>query len=115
MTATSSRDSEAIEWAAAAKTTLRVAAAVEATRLTPICCEGLLDNDAVRTAVDRGYSGKMAHLNKYAEVGFGILRDSGIKLARIDTSENWADMFTKVPFCCMQGRVHLLYLYCTHF
>ncbi len=58
--------------------------------------DGYVDNDAVRMAVARGSSLALRHLGKHGEVNFRYLSQCGIVLKRVDTSDNIADMFTKV-------------------
>eukprot|EP00974_Lingulodinium_polyedra_P080507 7798883-Lingulodinium_polyedra.AAC.1 len=85
-----------MEWSAAAKCAMRIAAMLEYCVMVPPTIRGLVDNDAVRLAVERGSSAKMSHMKKHAEVCFSFLNQCGIKLQRVDTSENIADIFTKI-------------------
>ena len=106
ISATSSGESESLEWGAAAKTTVRLAAILEAMRIQPIAATGYVDNDAVRMAVARGSSLALGHLGKHGEVNFRYLSQCGIVLKRVDTADNIADIFTKV--LSAQKMAHLL-------
>ena len=106
ISATSSGESEALEWGAAAKTTVRLAAIVETMRMQPVAATDYVDNDAVRMAVARGSSLALGHLGKHGEVNFRYLSQCGIVLKRVDTADNVADIFTKV--LSAQKMNHLL-------
>ena len=94
-TATSSVDSEAIEWSSAVKTGIRIAEMLEFSRIGHPKIIGRTDNDSLRLAVERGSSTKFGDLRKTAEVNFSFLKITQIPLGRVDTSENYADSFTK--------------------
>ena len=93
---TSSTESESIERGRAAKATLRVKEALDACRLKPVPCDGQVDNDALRLAVQRGSSAKLGHLRVHAETCFRLLAQVPISLHRVGTTENEADIMTKV-------------------
>ena len=93
---TSSTESESIEWRRAAKATLRVKGALDACRLKLVPCDGYVDHDALRMAVSRGSSAKLGHLRVHAETCFRFLAHLPISLHRVSTTENEADIMTKV-------------------
>ena len=94
-TATSSTESELMEWADAAKAALRFQGLLNACRVTEIAAQGHVDNDATRIAVGRGSSAKLAHMRKHAEVCLQFLQQCGVPIKRVDTTDNPADIFTK--------------------
>ena len=96
LTATSSAESELMEVSEAVKATLRMMGLLECCRLTAMSAEGKVDNDAVRLAVGRGASVKLGHMRKHAQVNLEFLRECGVPLSRVDTTENTADIFTKI-------------------
>ena len=96
LTATSSAESELMEVADAVKATLRLMGLLECCRLTPLTSKGRVDNDAVRLAIGRGASTKLGHMRKHAEVNLEFLRECAVPLERVDTTENTADIFTKI-------------------
>jgi len=55
-----------------------------------------VDNDAVRLAVHRGASLKLGHMRKHAQCNLQFLKESGVEIHRVDTTENPADIFTKI-------------------
>ena len=93
---TSSTESESIEWGRAAKATLRVKGALDACRLRLVRCDGHVDNDALRMAVSRGSSTKLGHLRVHADTCFRFLAQLPISLHTASTTENEADIMTKV-------------------
>ena len=93
---TSSTESDSIEWGRAAKGTLRVKGALDACRLRPVPCDGYVDNDALRMAVSRGSSAKLGHLRVHADTCFRFRAQLPISLHRVSTTENEADIMTKV-------------------
>ena len=93
---TSSTESESIEWRRAAKATLRVKGALDACRLRPVPGDGHVDHDALRMAVTRGSSAKLGHLGVHAETCFRFLAHLPISLHRVSTTENEANIMTKV-------------------
>ena len=72
----------------AAKAALRVAEMCDFTRMTDVGIVGKVDNDALRQAVNRGSSTKMAHLRKTAAVNFDFLKSPPIKIERVDTTQS---------------------------
>ena len=80
----------------AAKAMLRVKGALDAYRLKPVPCDGYVDNDALRLAVQRGSSAKLGHLRVHAGTCFRLLAQLPISLHRVGTAENEADIMTKV-------------------
>ena len=93
---TSSTESESIEWERAAKAMLRVKRALDACRLKPVPFDGYVDNDSLRMAVSRGSSAKLGHLRVHADTCFRFLAQLPISLHRVSTTENEADIMTKV-------------------
>jgi hypothetical protein len=85
-----------MEVSEAVKATLRMMGLLECCRLTAMSAEGKVDNDAVRLAVGRGASVKLGHMRKHAQVNLEFLRECGVPLGRVDTTENTADIFTKI-------------------
>ena len=55
-----------------------------------------MDNDALRMAVSRGSSAKLGHLRVHADTCFRFLIHLPISLHRVSTTENEADIMTKV-------------------
>ena len=76
---------------------LRVNGALDACCLKPVPCDGYVDNDALRMAVSRGSSAKLGHLRVHADAYFRFLAQLPISLHRVSTTENEADIMTKVP------------------
>ena len=64
----------------------------DACRLKPVPCDGFVDNDALRMAVSRGSSAKLGH----ADTCYRFLAQLPISLHRVSTTENEADIMTKV-------------------
>ena len=93
---TSSTESESIEWRRAAKAMLRVNGALDACRLKPVPSDGYVDIDALRMAVSRGSSGKLGHLRVHADTCFRFLAQLPISPHWVSTTENEADIMTKV-------------------
>ena len=93
---TSLTESESIEWRRAAKAVLRVKGALDACRLKPVLCDSYVDNDALRMSVSRGSSAKLGHLRVHADTCFRFLAQLPISLHRVSTTENEADIMTKV-------------------
>jgi len=91
----SSAESETLVWGEAAKAGISLAAVVEATRRRPIEVLGLVDAEALRLAVKRGSSTKMAHLRRSAGLSLAWLHDCGIVLNHVPGVDNVADVFTK--------------------
>ena len=60
-------------------------------------CDGYVDSDALRMAVSRGSSAKLGHLRVHADTCFRFLAQLPISLHRVSTTENEADIMTKVP------------------
>ena len=56
ISATSSGENDALEWGAAAKTTVKLASMLEKMTTRPVEAAGYVDNDAIRLAVARGSS-----------------------------------------------------------
>jgi hypothetical protein len=92
---TSSAESETLTWSEAAKAAICVAAVLEATRKRSALIEGKVDAEALRLAVARGASSKMAHLRRSAGLSLSWLHDCGILLSRVPGAENVSDVFTK--------------------
>jgi hypothetical protein len=115
LTATSSAESELMEMADAVKATLRMQGLLECCRTTKIKAKGFVDNDAVRMAAARGSSAKLGHMRKHAEVNLEFLKECGIPLFRVDTTDNPADIFTKIVsaqrlmyhMACFDGNVRV--------
>ena len=76
---------------------LRVRGALDACRLQPVPCDGYVDNDALHMAVGRGSSAKLGHLRVHADTCFRFLAQLPVSLHRVSTTENEADILTKVP------------------
>ena len=93
---TSSTESESIEWGRAAKAMLRVMGALDACRVILVSCDGYVHNDALRMAVGRGSSAKLGRLSVHADTCFRFLAQLPISLHRVSTTENEADIMTKV-------------------
>ena len=91
-----STESHSIEWRRAAKAMLLVNGALDDCRLEPVLCGGYVDNDALRLAVGRGTPGKLGHLRVHTDTCFHILVQLPISLHRVSTTENEADIMTKV-------------------
>ena len=102
---TSSGEAEAVSWGSATKGAIKLAAMVEYTRAKPVEIIGLIDSQAVEQAINKGYSQKLGHLRKHAEVSLRLLHESGVKPRHTPGTENIADAFTKAL-----GRVKLQYL-----
>ena len=102
---TNSGESEAIAWGAATKAAIKLAAMVEYTRPRPVAINGHIDNQAVELAIKKGFSQKLGHLRKHAEVSLRLLHESGLVPHHVPGSENIADIFTK-PL----ARIKLQYL-----
>ena len=96
VTATSSGESEVLEWSDAAKSALRLQGLISCCRMTCLEAVGRVDNDAVRLAVARGSSQKLGHMRKHADVNLQFLHQCGVKVTRVDTTDNVADIFTKI-------------------
>ena len=96
ITATSGSESEVLEWSDAAKSALRLQGLLSCCRMTCPEAVGCVDNDAVRLAVARGSSQKLGHMRKHADVNLQFLRQCGVKVTRVDTTDNVADIFTKI-------------------
>ena len=75
---------------------LRVKEALDACRLKPVSCDCHVDNDALRMVVSRGSSAKLGHLRVHADTCFRFLAQLPISLHRVSTTENEADIMTKV-------------------
>ena len=75
---------------------LRVKGGQDACRLKPMPCDGRVDSDALRLAVGRGSSAKLGHLRVHAKTCFRFLAQIPITLHRVSTTENEADIMTKV-------------------
>ena len=105
---TNSTEAEVLEWSKAAKALLKLAAIIEATRMKPVHQKGYVDNDALRLAVKRGSSAKLGHLRNHGETCFRMLCSLNIGLERIDTTENEADILTKIlsenVYLCQLGK-----------
>ncbi len=80
----------------AIKATLRMLGRLECCRFTAMSAAGTVDNDAVRLAIGRGASVKLGHMRKHAQVNLEFLRQCSVPLERVDTTENTADIFTKI-------------------
>ena len=93
---TNSTESESIERGRAAKAMLRVKGALDACRFQPVPCDGYVDNDALRMAMSRGSSAKLGHLRVHADTCFRFLAQLPMSLHRVSTTENEADIMTKV-------------------
>ena len=94
-TATSSGDAQAIKRSSAVKPGKRIAEMLE---FSPTRCAAIIrrtENDSLRLAVDCGSSTKLGHLRNTAEVNFNFLNMTQMSLGRVDTSENYADIFTE--------------------
>lgn len=96
LTATSSAESEIMELCDAIKAVQRLRGVVDSCRFTPVKARGFVDNDSVRIAVERGSSLKLAHMRKHAEVSLTFVQESEVSMHRVDTSDNPADIFTKI-------------------
>ena len=92
---TNSRESEAIAWGAATKSAIKLAAMVEYTRPQPVAIKGHIDNQAIDQAIKKGFSQKLGHLKKHAEVSLRLLYESDVIPEHMPGPENIADMFTK--------------------
>ena len=59
----------------------------------------LPDPDTARTAVEKGYSRRLAYIKKTQRISIGWLHDHFLRedttLARVDTLKNWSDILTK--------------------
>ena len=97
VTTTSTGESESLAWATTAKNAIRLAAMVEYTRPNPVEIVGRLDNQAVEQAIRKGYSQKLGHLKKHAEVSLLFLHECGIVPNHTPGIHNIADAFTKSP------------------
>ena len=75
---------------------LRVKGALDACRLKPVPPDGYVDSDALRLAVGRGSSAKLGPLRVHADTCFRFLAQRPISLHRVFTTENEADIMTKV-------------------
>ena len=75
---------------------LRVKGRLDVCRVKPGSCDGYVDNDALRSAVGRGSSAKLGHLLVHAETCFRSMAKLPITLHRVSTTENEADIMTKV-------------------
>ena len=63
---------------------------------TSSLCDGYVDNDVLRMAVSRGSSAKLGHLRVHADTCFRIAAQLPISLHKVSTTENEADIMTKV-------------------
>ena len=93
---TSSTESESIEWRRAGKSTLCVKRALDACRSKQVFCDGYVDNKALRMVVSRGSSAKPGHLRVHGDTCFRFLAQLPMSLHRVSTTENEADIMTKV-------------------
>ena len=62
-------------------------------------------NDLLWLATENGRSTKLGHLRNTAEVNFNFLKMTRILLRQMDTSENYADIFTNI-FTTTKLRYH---------
>jgi hypothetical protein len=104
-TATSSTDSESVQWGRASKAAVILAAMVERTRVTRVRIVGRVDNDSLRLAAQRGSSSKLAALGRQGDVNFKFMCESGLIPVRVPGQDNVADIFTKIL-----SRARLVYL-----
>jgi len=95
VTATSTTEAELLALAHATKNAMRLAVMIEQARTGPLKITILVDNEAVRHAVTRGHSHKLAHMRKHASVSLLFLQKAGVTIERVNTKENFADIFTK--------------------
>ena len=82
---------------------------IDQARQNPIKIIMLCDNEAVRHAVQRGHSHKLAHMRKGAKASLLFLQGADITIERVDTKANFADILTKaLPKPAMDRHLDLL-------
>ena len=103
---TSSSNSEIGGWGRAFKRTFLVASVIERARIAPLKVFGCADNQALRWALSREYSDKLASLNGTAGANLLYMQSTSLIPRTISGADHCSDGLTKVL-----GRKKLTHLF----